>query len=98
MTLTIGNLSPEAEELLKSEAARAGVDQAEYARRLIEQGLRRGTKPDALADQATLDLLARWDAEDETTDPAELSRRQRDWEEFRKSMNEHSLSNRAVYP
>jgi len=49
-------------------------------------------------DQATLDLLAQWDAEDATSDPLEIARRQQQWEEFRKSMNENSLSVRPVYP
>ena len=72
MTLTIGNISPDTERLLKTEAARAGVDEAEYARRLIEQGLLQAAMSEPAADQATVDLLARWDIEDATTDPAEL--------------------------
>ena len=94
MTLTI-NIPPETERQLKMEAARAGIDETEYARRLIEQAL---PQPKPVADEATLDLLAQWDAEDATEDPAEIARRQREWEEFRKSMNQNSISGRPVYP
>jgi hypothetical protein len=51
-----------------------------------------------VVDQATLDLLAKWDAEDATDDPAEIARRQEEWEEFRKAMNEDSISGRPIYP
>ena len=94
MTLTI-NIPPETERRLKTEAARAGVEESEYARRLIEQALPQA-KP--VGDQATLDLLAKWDAEDATEDSIEIVRRQREWEEFRKSMNQNSISGRPVYP
>ena len=94
MTLTI-TIPPETERRLKTEAARLGVDETEFATRLIEQGL---PKPRPVVDQATLDLLAKWDAEDATDDPAEIARRQGEWEEFSKSMNENSISGRLVYP
>ena len=96
MTLTI-DISSETQSRLKNEAARLGIDEAEYARRLIEQSLPRAKTPPAI-DQATLDLFARWDVEDQTDDPAEIARRKKQWEEFRDSMNEHSLSSRKVYP
>lgn len=98
MTLTISDLPPEVERRLKSEAARLGVDEAEYVKRLIQQGLPATDEPTRFVDRATLDLVAQWDAEDATDDPAELARRAREWEQFRKSMNEDSLSGRPVYP
>jgi hypothetical protein len=94
MTLTI-TIPQEIEQRLKTAAARLGIDEAECARRLIEQSLPAATQS---VDQATLDLLARWDAEDLSDDPAELARRESDWTEFRTSMNKHSLSARPVYP
>lgn len=97
MTLTL-NISPQLEARLRNEAARLGVTEAEYASRLLEQSLSAAAAPPAPADQATLDLLARWDAEDATDDPAELARRQREWERFKRAMNENSLSGRPVYP
>lgn len=96
MTLTI-TIPPELESRLKSEAARVGMNETEYAKRLLEQGLV-SAPAQPVVDQATLDLLAKWDAEDATDDPAEIARRQEEWEEFRKSMNEDSLSGRPIYP
>lgn len=95
MTLTISNIPPEIEQRLRREAARVGLDEAEFVKRLIEKAL---PSSERTVDRATLDLLAAWDAEDETDDPAEITRRQREWEELRKSMNENSLSGRPVYP
>jgi hypothetical protein len=94
MTLTI-NIPQEIEQRLQTAAARLGIDAEEYARRLIEQSL-----PPAMqsVDRATLELLATWDAEDLSDDPAELARRESDWREFSTSMNKHSLSARLVYP
>jgi len=71
MTLTI-QIPPETEQRLRSEAARLGVDEGECAKRLIELGLP-SQAPDV--DRGTLDLLAQWDREDETTDPSEIARR-----------------------
>lgn len=96
MTLEI-EIPAETERRLKSEAARIGVDEAEYARRLVERGLP-DSRPAPVADQATLDLLAKWEAEDATDDPAEIARRHEEWEAFRRSMNANSLSGRPVYP
>lgn len=75
MTLTI-ELSPELEMRLKSEAAKSGMEQSEYAKQLLEREL---TAAPPIRDQATLDLLARWNEEDQTSDPDELSRRNRDY-------------------
>jgi len=98
MTLTISDLPPEVERRLKIEAARLGLNEADYVKQLIQRGLPTTEEPTHFMDQATLDLLAQWDAEDATDDPAEIVRRQAEWEEFRKSMNEDSLSGRPVYP
>lgn len=50
-----------------------------------------------IRDQATLDLLARWDDEDQPDDPEEIRRRQAEREEFRRLMNEDSLPGRPIY-
>ncbi len=87
MTLTI-DIPPETEQRLKNEAARLGVNEAEYARRLIEQSL----PPASLeVDRATLDLLAQWEKEDQTTDPEEISRRNRDFEELKEALNRNRI-------
>ena len=49
MTLTISDLSPEVERRLKSEAARLGVREADYVKRLIER--------DMLADRTFDEIL-----------------------------------------
>ena len=94
MTL-LRNIDGQAEQRLKIAATRLGLDEAEYAMRLIEQNLPPVSRS---VDQATLNLLASWDAGDVSDDPAELARRERDWTEFSASMNKHSLSARPVYP
>lgn len=70
MNLTI-DLNPEAESRLKTAAKRRGVRPEVFAKQIIEEHLpiieTGGT------DQATLDLLARWDVEDATTDPKEIA-------------------------
>lgn len=88
-------LDPELERRLRDQASRQGVDAAEYARLLLEQHL---PPAERAADQATLDLFARWDAEDATDDPAEISRRQAEWEELKRALNESHSSNRRLFP
>lgn len=79
MTFTI---PPNLERRLNEQASRVGLRPDEYATSLIERGL-----AEAVPDQTTLDLLASWEAEDETDDPAELARRQAEFEEFKEAMN-----------
>ena len=100
MSLTI-NLNAETESRLKTAATRRGVKPEVYASQIIEENL-----PNANAggsDQATLDLLARWDAEDETTDSQEIESRANDLDGFKKAMNENRLNaegpaSRKIYP
>jgi hypothetical protein len=92
MRLTI-DIPPELESRLSRTARHHGVDVAEYVRRLIEAHV-----PSGNGDEATLRLLAQWDAEDSTDDPAELQARQREWEEFKGSLNSSHSSNRRIYP
>ena len=99
MTLTI-HIPPNTEKRLRTEAAREGINEAEFARRLIERGL----GPDeSEVDQATLDLLARWDKEDETNDPEEIRRRNQDFEELKAALNQNRFDSggpnaRKVFP
>ena len=76
MTIT---LRPEVESRLQEAAKREGVELSEYANKLLDQALPH-------PDQATLDLLAKWDAEDRTDDPAEIARREEEAEEFMRSL------------
>jgi hypothetical protein len=82
-------------------ATRRGVEPEVYAKQIIEEYLPKtevgGT------DQATLDLLARWDAEDATTDPQELASRRQAVNDFKKDINENRLQSegpdsRKIYP
>ena len=81
MTIT---LKPEIETRLKEEAKRRGMEASEYAGKLIDAALEQ--KAGTLPNQATLELLAQWDKEDETDDPQEIARRQREGEEFMRSL------------
>jgi hypothetical protein len=95
MTIT---LPPEIESRLHGQATRLGIEATEYAMRLIEEGL---AKP--APDQATLDLLERWDREQATDDPEEIARRQKEVEEFMEGMNRNRLemegpNARKIYP
>lgn len=79
-------LPPDLEARLKDEAQRRGVDPNECAKQVLEQGLPlRVTSP--VRDQATLDLLAQWRAEDATDDPEEIARREREGEEFMRNLD-----------
>ena len=48
--------------------------------------------------QVAREMLRAWREEDATDDPEELARREADWQEFKKGMNENSLSGRIIYP
>jgi hypothetical protein len=100
MSLTI-NLNAEAESRLKIAAKRRGIQPEVYARQIIEENLPEAQS--AETSQATLDLLARWDAEDETTDSKEIDSRRAEVDEFKKSMNQNRLesegpASRKIYP
>jgi hypothetical protein len=88
MTLTI-DLNAEAELRLKTAASRQGLEPEAYTKQLIERNL--PATDEAPIDQATLDLLARWDAEDATTDPEEIASRRQEVHEFKNAMNENRL-------
>ena len=91
MTLML-DLSPELEQRLKQEAAKAGLPEAQYALKTLEDGLGRdGAK-------ALHQLFATWAEEDATDDPAEIEVRRRSLEEFKAAMNENRSSERKLYP
>lgn len=81
------HLPPELEERLKVEAARHGVEPSEYVAGLIEKAI----APPPTDNRATMELFARWEAEDATDDPDELARRQREGEEFMQNLNRNRL-------
>src|ERR1700677_1233328 len=84
MNLTI-NLNAEEESRLKTAAIRRGVKPEVYAKQIIEEHL--PVIENSGTDQATLDLLARWDAEDATSDEEEFASRTEELEDFKKAIN-----------
>ena len=83
MTIT---LPSDIESRIADQASRLGMKPAEYARRLIVEHL-----PKAESEQSLASLFAEWDAEDATDDPAELTRRNADFEELKQAMNQSRL-------
>ena len=78
-------LSPELEGRLKAEADRRGMKPDELAQQILTERLS-ADAPVRGPNQATLDLLARWNAEDATGDPAEIARRTEEAEEFMQNL------------
>lgn len=70
------------EQRLRRAAQRQGIDPSDYAATLIDRHLPPEPRQGSLAD-----LFARWAAEDETDDPAEIARRNAEFEEFKREMN-----------
>ena len=98
MTITIPR---ELEDRLKGEASRQGVDAATYAQRLIERGLP-GPQP-VRDNRASLAVLDQWERDTDTSDPAEIARRNEEFEQFKESMNRNRLESegpdaRKIYP
>lgn len=96
-------LDPEIETRLKGEAARRGIDAAEYAQQLLAANLPARPATPPARDQATLDILDAWERETATDDAEELARRQAEFEEFKLGMNRNRLEMegphaRKVYP
>jgi hypothetical protein len=97
----IVDLNAEAESRLKTAATRRGMKPEVYAKKIIEENL--PATADAANDQATLDLLTRWDAEDATTDPDEIISRRKQVDEFKQAVNKNRLQAegpmaRKIYP
>ena len=86
MTVTI-DLNAEAESRLKTAALRRGIKPEVYAKQIIEENL--PASDDAVPDQTTLDLLARWDAQDATTDQDEIASRRKELDDLKQAMNEN---------
>ncbi|MGA2230906.1 MAG: hypothetical protein ABSH22_08400 [Tepidisphaeraceae bacterium] len=100
MNLTI-DLNPDAECRLKTAATRRGVKPEVYAKQIIEENL--PAIENVGGDNATLELFARWDAEDATTDETEIAARRKDVDDFKLAMNENRLRaegprSRRIYP
>jgi hypothetical protein len=78
---------------LQREAARRGIDPGHYAAQLIQENL-----PAAERAKALRALFAQWASEDATEDPAELARRQKEWDETKRALNANRASGRKLFP
>jgi len=83
MTIT---LSENTEGRLLAEAKRRGVGVNQLAEQLIEAALPQAG--DNSANQRSIEILDQWEAEDATTDPDEIARRQAEFEEFKRELNQ----------
>ena len=97
------NLKPEMEAEIAQKAAAEGTGVSDYLEKIIEKTV----KPEPAAartqtqlekNQAALAVLRQWREEDKTDDPEEIARRQAEWEEFKKDMNENHTSSRVLFP
>lgn len=95
MTVTI-DLPPDEERRLAHRAAAQGQDVAAYVRAVLMQDLAAAPSPN----QATLKLLAQWDKEDATDDPAELERRRQEGEDLIRNLNRNreEVGARKLFP
>jgi hypothetical protein len=82
LTITVqGNL----EDRLKRAAESAKADPQAVAEKVLDEHL---PNPN----QATLDLLAKWEADEATIDPEELARRRTEGEQLLRSLAENRLA------
>jgi hypothetical protein len=77
------------EQRLKDAAATSGADPQALAERLLEEHL---PNPN----QATIDLLAKWEKDEFTSDSVELARRQADGEQFMQSLAENRVASEGA--
>ncbi|HZL37889.1 MAG TPA: hypothetical protein VFC78_21405 [Tepidisphaeraceae bacterium] len=78
---------------LRREADRRGVEPRQCAAQIIEQHLPTAGRSDGLRK-----LFARWAAEDQTNDPAELEQRNAEWEQLKRALNANRTSGRKLFP
>jgi predicted transcriptional regulator len=91
MSMTI-DLPPEVEARVRQLAEVRGLAPSDYVRELVEESVRKERGADVAS------LLAAWDEEDRTEDPAELAARQKEWEALQAAMNESHPSDRKLVP
>src|SRR5690349_565267 len=91
MDLTI-TLPDELAGELRREAGRRGVDPQRYAAQLITEHL-----PATERARSLQSLFDQWAAEDATDDPAELARRQAEWDELKRGINANRSSGRKPF-
>jgi hypothetical protein len=86
------NLPEDLAQELQREADRRGVEPAPFAVQLLRENLSASERARGLHD-----LFAKWAAEDATSDPAELARRQQEWERLKSALNDNRSSGRKLF-
>ena len=82
-------ISSELQKRLVEAASKRGLEPAELARQLLEEHV-----PDLSeekANKATLELLEQWAREEQTNDPEEIARRQREGDELMQNLARNRL-------
>lgn len=104
MSLTI-ELPPAVEQWLNDQARRQGKQPQEVAASLLEKEAQAHPSAEGqrsiptTRNDSLLALLDRWDKEDETDDPEELDRRDREWEELKRNLNANRApGERKLFP
>jgi len=87
MTIT---LSPETETRVIAEATRRGIAADQLVEQLINSSL--PIVPASRPNQSSIDILNAWEADTATADPEEITRRQYEFEEFKREMNQTRVS------
>lgn len=83
-------LSPETEVRLMAEASRRGIAADQLAEQLIDAALPKAHN--SRPNQSSIDLLNEWEAETATDDLQEIARRQAEFEEFKRELNQTRLA------
>jgi hypothetical protein len=83
-------LSAETERRLAAEASRRGIGPDQLVEQLIDAVLPKdtGEKPN----QSSIDILNEWEAQTATDDREEIARRQEEFEEFKRELNQSRLA------
>jgi hypothetical protein len=91
MTITL-ELNADLDERVREQAQTRGLEVEEWITETLQKVVPRRPQ------QAALDLFKSWEAEDETTDEAEIVARREDWEGVKASLNEAHTSDRVLFP
>lgn len=102
MTVIV-DLNPEVVAQAEKNAVVRGMTLVAYLENLVKevvlpQPLVTNSQTQLEKNQEMLARIRQRRQDNATNDPEELARRQADWEEFKKGMNEAHTSNRIIYP
>lgn len=92
MTAVTIDLQPELSDRLRELAEASGLSVAEYVKGLLERIV------PSRGNEAAVALLASWEKEEATSDPAELEARRRAWEDMKAALGEGHSSDRVLFP